>query len=497
MKSEKIIPGARRLIDSLRNMGYDCNTAIADLVDNSVTADASEIYIDILDKSGSQPAAIIIADNGKGMDRDELLEAMRFGAYQDYSESDLGKYGLGLKTASLSQCRILTVSSKPKSASDTRSRRNFVRWDIDHVYKVNDWYLLTPSESDFEDYERNFLSHEVARKNGTVVMWTNLDGGLQSLSEQDAHNREIFLAKLIKDVSDHLRMVFHRFMQGSIKGRCKLNIYVCGEKLKPWDPFCRDEKTKELDIIKLPISFTDTAGLKIKDNVIISPFVLPREDEFSSHLAWSDASGPKKWNQQQGFYFYRNNRLLRSGGWSGLRSVDEHTKLLRIGIDFSSYLDWAFAINITKMRAKIPHEIRGHIETAVTEWIKEARRRYDNNPSIGRSRGARSESGTVATGINPPFDVHNIKVGPVVFLRIDEAGHSLKVRKDRKNDQIQIYVPRDHGIAPIFTLSNNSDGELKKLLMALMGILEALHEKKIKISDLPMTALKKIFKNHS
>ena len=489
------------MIDSLRDMGYDCNTAIADLVDNSVAADASEIYIDILDKHSDQPAAIVIADNGRGMDRDGLREAMRFGAYQDYSESDLGKYGLGLKTASLSQCRTLTVSSKPKSASDTRSRRNFVRWDVDHVYKVNDWNLLTPSEGDFEDWEGNFLSHEVTKKNGTVVLWTNLDGALHSLSEQDTHSREIFLAKLIKEVSDHLRMVFHRFMQGTIAGRRKLNIYVCSEKLEPWDPFCRDEKTKELEIIKLPIAFIDSDGSKIKDSITLSPFVLPREDEFSDRLAWSEASGPKKWNQQQGFYFYRNSRLLKAGGWSGLRSVDEHTKLLRVGIDFSSYLDRAFAINITKMRARIPHEIRDRINAGVTKWIKEARKRYDNNSSGGRREDSRIEPRPVIKEsggkVSTSAGVNNVKIGPLVFLKIDESGRSLKVKKDKESDQIQIFVPRNHDIFPIFSLNEGSGGELKKLLFALLGVLESVYDKKIKTSDLPMAILKKIYRNHS
>ena len=116
MKSVKANPGAKRLIESLRNMGYDCSTAVADLVDNSIVANASEIRIDIFPKEKSRPAAIVIADNGKGMGSDNLKEAMRFGAFQEYAPDDLGRYGLGLKTASLSQCRTLTVSSKPKAA---------------------------------------------------------------------------------------------------------------------------------------------------------------------------------------------------------------------------------------------------------------------------------------------------------------------------------------------------------------------------------------------
>jgi hypothetical protein len=377
MKVLKTNPGAKRLIESLRNMGYDCSTAIADLVDNSIAAQASEIHIDIILKQNSSPAAVVIADNGNGMDRDKLHEAMRFGAYQEYSAGDLGKYGLGLKTASLSQCRTLTVSSKAKSGKDTRPHRNYMRWDIDHVYETDDWDLLVLSDNELKPWEGEILNHKTADEHGTVVLWTNMQEALPMLSDEDAREREKFLAHLIDEVSNHLRMIFHRFMQGSVTGRHKLNIYVCGELLVPWDPFCRNEKTKELDIMNLPIISLQPDGSKIKDKVSISPFVLPREEEFSSATAWKDASGPKNWNQQQGFYFYRNNRMLQAGGWSRLRSVDEHTKLLRVAVDFSSELDRSFQINITKMRAKVPDEIREKVSSHVSTWAKIARTRYD------------------------------------------------------------------------------------------------------------------------
>jgi len=311
MKTLKTNPGAKRLMESLRNMGYDCSTAIADLVDNSVAAHASEIHIDIIPKQDSRPAAVVIADNGKGMDKEELHEAMRFGAFQEYSPGDLGKYGLGLKTASLSQCRTLTVSSKPKAGQGTRSRRNCMRWDIDHVYATDDWNLLVPSESELESWEKEYLNCLVTQENGTVVLWTNLDEALPLLSSDDKLNRERFLAHLIEEISGHIRMVFHRFMQGTVAGQRKLDIYVCGEKLVPWDPFCRSEKTRELDIVKLPVISIEPDGSKLKGTVMVSPFILPRDDEFSSPVMWREASGPKNWNQQQGFYFYRNNRLLQ------------------------------------------------------------------------------------------------------------------------------------------------------------------------------------------
>src|SRR5258708_22088730 len=182
MKSVNAPPGAKRLIESLRNMGYDTSTAIADLVDNSIAANASEIHVEIFAQKGSGPAAIVIADNGRGMDRDGLHEAMRFGAFQEYAPDDLGKYGLGLKTASLSQCRTLTVSSKLKAGRDVRPRRHYVRWDIDHVYETDSWNLLAPDAQELAEWEVEALSHDVARDGGTVVLWSNLEEALPLLS---------------------------------------------------------------------------------------------------------------------------------------------------------------------------------------------------------------------------------------------------------------------------------------------------------------------------
>lgn len=494
MKTLKATPGAKRLIESLRNMGYECSTAIADLIDNSIAAGASEIHIEIFSQQGSRPAAIVIADNGRGMDREALHEAMRFGAFQEYTADDLGKYGLGLKTASLSQCRTLTVSSKPKAGRDTRPRRNYMRWDIDYVYGTDDWDLLAPTNDELEPWEADALNHEVARTNGTVVLWTGLDEALPLLSAHEVRAREKFLATLIDEVSGHLRMVFHRFMQGAVTGRRKLNLYVCGERLVPWDPFCRNEKTRELDIASFQLKVSLGDGSESGESVTVSPFVLPREDEFSSREAWKDASGPRNWNQQQGFYFYRNNRLLQAGGWSYMRAVDEHTKLLRVAVDFSRDLDRAFAINITKMRARIPAEIKERVESQVSSWAKTARERYDRKPpGSGTGTEPQTSGRTAAAGTSkrtaeaPP----SVTVGPLVFLQNNAPGLRFAVAEGSKG-QIKILVPRNHDLSSaIFNARNGDNAELRKLCVAAISVLEAVYERRMQIDRIPMAALKK------
>lgn len=476
-------------------MGYDGSTAIADLVDNSITAEASEIRIDIFPKQEDRPAAIVISDNGKGMDRTELHEAMRFGAFQEYAPDDLGRYGLGLKTASLSQCRTLTVSSKPKAARNTRSMRNCMRWDVDHVYETDDWDLLIPSDSELDAWEKEILNDGISHENGTVVLWTNLDEALPLLSSTDAREREKFLAHLIDDVSAHLRMVFHRFMQGVVPGRKKLDIYVCDNKLIPWDPFCRNEKTQELDIAKIPVVSVDPDGSKIRGNVVITPFILPREDEFSSPGAWRDASGPRGWNQQQGFYFYRNNRLLQAGGWSYLRSVDEHTKLLRVAVDFSSDLDAAFSINITKMRSKIPAEIREKLINLVGTWSGRARTRYDRKASNrGRSTQSKYDDAPVSQGRFRPEPLAAVTVGSLIFSPNNTSKKGLLISENKKTGQIEILVPHNHELASVFSLKPNNEGELRKLCLAMLTLLEAVSNKKVKPNKIPVELLKKIYK---
>lgn len=496
MKKVKAPPGAKRLIESLRNMGYECSTAIADLVDNSLAAGASEVHIEMFAQSGSQPAGVVIADNGHGMDRDQLTEAMRFGAFQEYSAEDLGKYGLGLKTASLSQCRNLTVSSKAKAKRDTRPRRYFMRWDLDYVYRTDDWDLLAPSIEELQRWEAEALTHDAAADNGTVVLWQGLEEALPLLTAQDVRAREKFLAFLIGEVGDHLRMVFHRFMEGAVTGRRKLNLYMCGQKLEPWDPFCRKESTRELDILSVPLASRD---LDSTTTVTISPFILPREDEFSSQKAWKDASGPRNWNAQQGFYFYRNHRLLQAGGWSNLRAADEHTKLLRVAVHFTRDLDRSFAINVTKMRARVPTEIRDQVRSALSKWAKDARERYDRGPAKRAAAGAvqPSSAGAVATGAPPKKAAESappsVSVGPVSFARSNAPTHRLTVVDGSKPGQLKILIPQNHELSAVF----EADGDdLLKLCMTAIGVLEAVYEQRMTRDRIPLESLRRALRKY-
>ena len=229
MKSVKAPPDVQHLVESLRDLGYEAQTAIADLIDNSIAADSTAINVEICSQNGSRPAHITISDNGAGMDRGELIDAMRFGVVRNRKFEELGKYGLGLKTASLSQCRCLTVISKPKSRQGKRSHLSIARWDLDNIYKKADWDLLTPDISELEEWERGIVASKLG-EHGTVVIWSGLAQSLPMLSIVNDREREQNLVNLLIDVREHLSMVFHRFMQGIVPNKRKLKIIVCGNR---------------------------------------------------------------------------------------------------------------------------------------------------------------------------------------------------------------------------------------------------------------------------
>ncbi len=365
LNTKEVIPSAKRLIKSLRDLGYTFSSAIADLIDNSIQAGATEIYIDIEMKGVN--SFVRVADNGYGMTHIQLEEAMRYGSDNDYNvANNLGKFGLGLKTASFSQCRRFSVATR--SISDRQKIIHSFAWDLAHIEKTNKWEIL-----ELDNKTRDFVVQNYLRENtGTVILWQYLDRVIESPCTEDKANKIIL--KLHRELEDHLSMVFHRFLSGEVPGS-KIKIYLNELEVVPWDPFVRTEKKlQEFPIKKIPIEIDG-----IKSTLSLQPYILPNQGDFSSKAAFDKASGPNKWNQQQGFYIYRSNRLIQSGGWSRLRAADEHTKLARIALDFTPDLDDAFKINVAKMKVQIPQQIREQVEATVKYIVKHAREIYDKN----------------------------------------------------------------------------------------------------------------------
>lgn len=336
-------PDASAMLESLRAFGYSTPSAIADLIDNSITAGAKNVWIDF--HWDGQDSHVAILDDGCGMSEETLVAAMRAGSRSPLEErapDDLGRFGLGLKTASFSQCRQLTVASKAKRhALATR------RWDLDYVREHREWRLLRTPAAGSEDC----LAGLAELAHGTLVLWEKMDRVVpdESVESEAAHAR---FRNLIDTVEEHLGMVFHRFLGMGFK--VFINGRLPRHQVKPWNPFLpTHEATQQFPEESIPTP----SGV-----VAVRAYVLPHKDKLGEkqHEA---ASGPTGWNAQQGFYVYRNERLLVAGDWLGLGyTKEEHYKLARIQIDLPNTMDSAWDIDVKKSRARPPGAIRDRLK---------------------------------------------------------------------------------------------------------------------------------------
>jgi hypothetical protein len=342
---EVVEPNAAAMIESMRAVGYTPQAAIADLIDNSLSARAKNVWLTLFWDGVNSHFAI--RDDGHGMSEEELTNAMRLGSRSPLEErepTDLGRFGLGLKTASFSQCRRLTVASK--RSGEVPSVR---RWDLDYVNETEEWRLLKDAARGSEQRVGALDDLE----SGTVVLWEDMDRLVEQASVEDARAQRRFL-DLARSVEKHLAMVFHRFLEG----RAELAIWVNDVKIEPWDPFLSKEPATQ--------RLAEEALIVDGARVLVRPFVLPHHSKISPEVH-RDAAGPAGWNAQQGFYIYRNRRLLVPGDWLRLGfQKEEHCKLARIQIDLPNSLDSEWNIDVKKSTARPPGPVRDDLKRIAT-----------------------------------------------------------------------------------------------------------------------------------
>jgi hypothetical protein len=349
-------PGA--LVESLRSVGYSLPTAVADILDNSISAGARNIWIEFA--WAGEASEISVVDDGNGMTEQVLVEAMRPGTNsptQPRASSDLGRFGLGLKTASFSQCRELNVWSKAIGGAVTGRQ-----WDLDYVVKHNEWRLrkdlAAPTSENFKRLN--------AIPSGTFVGWKKLDRvvGTDRVGDADAHEK--FLRQ-VSDTQFYLEMIFHRHIAGVTQRRTAVNIFVNGNQLTAWDPFSISERC--------PAEATPEESIFYNGGVVrVRGYVMPHRDKLTD-AEFERGAGPRGWIAQQGFYIYRTDRMLLAGDWlrlgrgARLWAKEEHYKLARLSIDIGNSMDLEWSLDVKKSTARPPASLRGRL-TGLAEGVR-------------------------------------------------------------------------------------------------------------------------------
>ncbi|WP_312218747.1 ATP-binding protein [Brevundimonas sp.] len=377
-------PSAASLIEAMRDIGYTLETALADIIDNAISAGASTVSISY-DTSASEPWLAVI-DDGAGMSRKDLLTALRPGSRSPTDSrdgNDLGRFGLGLKTASFSQARSLTVVTR---SADVTSA---ARWDLDFVVERDDWVLQLPPSFDPETTP----GVSGLGASGTAVIWQKLDRLADATSGASLTDH---LLDRLDSARRHLELVFHRFLQGE-PGLRKVRIRMNGRDLRPFDPFHLKSPATQ----RLPAESIQVAGQKVD----IEGFILPHHNKVSAK-DWEHYAGEGGYLKNQGFYVYRGGRLIIHGTWFRLARQSELTKLARVRIDMPNGLDAFWKIDVRKASAQPPYVVRERLRALINEIGGPSRRVYTSKGHVSATNSPatlwhrRANKGQVSYEIN-------------------------------------------------------------------------------------------------
>jgi hypothetical protein len=378
IKSEEATPNPEYLIKSIAEQGYSLETSLADLMDNSISAKANKI--EVLIDTESEPFKLFIADDGQGMTENELSKNMQFPSNSPEDSrlnSDLGRFGLGMKTASFSQTRKFTVLSKKRGDNKYHGRT----WDVDFL-KANGWKIIVNSDEEvarlmyqYNKLSKDFLKQFEDYKPNTIVIWEGLykfESYLREGNRKDALKREI-----TKVTSDYLALVFHRFLGKHVN---PLKIRINNTIVSPFNPFPEEEKDFR-QIEPKQSSFRS-------DVIKIEGFVLP------SRAITESKQSLTKWTTRyrglmdmEGLYIYRADRIILFGGWNGIVKKAPRLQLARLRVEVGNSVDHLLHLNVAKSQIVVPHELRNAFEDYIQELKVEAEREYYN-------RGIRKFSGT-------------------------------------------------------------------------------------------------------
>tara|TARA_B110001469_G_C9648403_1_gene329363 strand:+ start:516 stop:2018 length:1503 start_codon:yes stop_codon:yes gene_type:complete len=369
MQFEIANPNPEFLIKSIAEQGYTLETALADLIDNSISAGADKI--EILISMEDEPFTLYLADNGDGMDEAKLRQSMEFPSdspEHSRSEGDLGRFGLGMKTASFSQTRHFSVFSKKKSLKEYAGRT----WDVEKL-KEGEWNLGINSRSEitneierYQNTSNDYLNSLTEFEPNTIVVWRGLYK-FEDYMEESA--KKIALKTQLNEITcEHLSLVFHRFME---RAKSALEIRVNNKKLTPFNPFPAGEPGVR-KIEPRQKSFRS-------DHIKIDGIVLPSKciDEVkNSATIWTTRN--RGLLDMEGIYVYRADRIILFGGWNGLTRKAPRLQLARMRVDVGNKVDHLLHLNVAKSQIVIPHDLRPGFESYIHELKTEAEREFYN-----------------------------------------------------------------------------------------------------------------------
>lgn len=473
MRIVNLPPYAPTLMESTRAIGYSLESAIADIIDNSIAASATKVEISFFPIG---EAYVSFLDDGIGMNSEEITIAMQYGSRspsENRSETDLGRFGLGLKTASLSQCRKLTVISKQNAFIEAR------KWDLDYVIQTGEWSLILLDRTELNEIPQfdELLKYE----SGTLIVWQYLDR--LKVGELNFENS---LGRKMDDVRNHLSLVFHRYLSGEI-GIRRLNLYINGAGVMPADPF----------LIKKSIQIMDDETIIVSGSkVTIKPFILPHISKLSEDekIALGGKDGLRK---HQGFYIYRNKRLLIWGTWFRIMRKGDLSKLARIQVDIPNTLDELWTLDIKKSSAIPPAELRKNLEIVIEKIAEASKRTWTFR---GKKETKDSIEHTWSRFKTPKGGIfYELNRKHPLVMQIFEEAPVIKNRLESLFKQIEQSIPLNQLYVDLNNdekIENEIDLEYNEITTMLEQLMQAMPSKIIKLEMLDKIISVEPFNKH-
>ncbi len=391
-------PDASRLIFGLRDTGYNFRTASADIIDNSIAANADEVHVRIAMTSDGRKF-VYFGDNGDGMDEDGVHKAMRYGAPVRANLASLGKFGLGLKTASSSVCRRFALISR-KSPDAPLAK---LAWDLDHVEETGKWEMRADP---IEQHEADAFD-ELCGDKGTLVVWSKCDRLLtKNYDEPGGANEQAAIKRLRSSLKEHIALIYHRFLDPTDARQRNVLITVNNETVEPWNPFFpeRAEQVLSEKQQRIEMDLADGEGSGV---ATVKAWILPN----SNTLTEEERKRANITNRGQGFYIF----------------------------DFGHDLDEAFYVDVKKSRILFDPAIEEHLQKLLGNARREAENRYrrkekEKAAQVTLDHGSANVSISSAPNAKKP-----------VVLEVDVANQTAVVR-NTQGARIKLHQPVQNNV---------------------------------------------------